>query len=166
MQIRKLIKEDAILYRELRLKALQYHPDAFGSSYEEEKGLTANDYGKRFGIPEAITLGAFEEEKLVGVVTLVIETKVKLKHRATIFAMYVAPSHRGQKIGQLLMEAVINEARKFEEIEQIYLTVVTTNQSAKKLYTAMGFEVFGLEKRALKLEECYLDEEHMVLFLN
>jgi hypothetical protein len=30
----------------------------------------------------------------------------------------------------------------------------------------MGFEPFGVEPRALKLNDRYLDEEYMMLFLN
>lgn len=36
MEIRKLTPEDAALYRTIRLEALRSHPEAFGSSYEEE----------------------------------------------------------------------------------------------------------------------------------
>ena len=36
MIIRELVPEDAAAFRELRLLGLQLHPEAFGSSYEEE----------------------------------------------------------------------------------------------------------------------------------
>ncbi|WP_317935242.1 GNAT family N-acetyltransferase [Sporosarcina aquimarina] len=47
----------------------------------------------------------------------------------------------------------------------MYITVVTTNSTAKKLYTSLGFEKFGTEKRALKVDGDYFDEDLMVLFL-
>ncbi len=37
MEIRQLTAEDAVLYKALRLEALQNHPEAFGSDYEAEK---------------------------------------------------------------------------------------------------------------------------------
>ncbi len=37
MEIRLLNPEDAVLYKALRLEALQNHPEAFGSDYEAEK---------------------------------------------------------------------------------------------------------------------------------
>jgi len=33
------------------------------------------------------------------------------------------------------------------------------------LYASLGFEVFGTEKRALKVGQRYVDEDYMVLFL-
>ncbi|QNF29937.1 GNAT family N-acetyltransferase [Metabacillus elymi] len=165
MDIRLLKPLDAENYRNIRLEALQNNPESFGSSYEEEKEIPLETYKSRFQSDESFTFGAFENEKLVGVVTLVKENKLKLKHKANIFAMYVSPKKRGIGIGKCLMVEVINKAKDLKGIEQIYLSVVTTNESAKKLYSFLGFEVFGSEKRALKFENTYLDEEHMVLFL-
>jgi len=63
------------------------------------------------------------------------------------------------------MVEIINKAKELEGIEQLNLTVVTTNTSAKRLYASLGFEVFGTEKRALKVGQRYVDEDYMVLFL-
>ena len=79
--------------------------------------------------------------------------------------MYVSPEKRGSGIGKALVVEAINKANDLEGVEQVYLTVVTTNQPAKKLYSSMGFKVFGTEKRALKLDDTYFDEDHMVLFI-
>lgn len=59
----------------------------------------------------------------------------------------------------------LQKANNLEGIEQIYLTVVTKNEIAKRLYSSMGFEVFGTEKKALKCDHAYFDEDQMVLFL-
>ena len=37
-----------------------------------------------------------------------------------------------------------------EGIEQIYLSVVTTNEPARNLYASLGFDVFGTEKKGIK----------------
>ncbi|MGE7761402.1 N-acetyltransferase family protein [Peribacillus sp. NPDC097895] len=165
MNIRILKPQDAENYRKLRLEALQNNPESFGSSFEEERKNPLETYKSRFQSDESFTLGAFENEKLIGVVTLVKENKLKLKHKATIFAVYVSPEKRSNGIGMSLMAEAIKQAKNSEGIEQIYLSVVTSNEAAKKLYSYLGFEVFGKEKRALKLDQTYYDEEHMVLFL-
>lgn len=79
--------------------------------------------------------------------------------------MYVAPRNRGAGFGRILVEEAIEWARKWEGIEQVHLTVVTTNESAKEIYSLLGFETYGTEKRALKLGDTYFDEDLMVLFL-
>jgi RimJ/RimL family protein N-acetyltransferase len=150
----------------MRLEALQKNPEAFASSYEEEKYHSVEKYIKRFQSPQdSFTFGAFEDSILVGVITLIRGQKLKLSHRANIVAMYIKPEKRGTGLGKALIAKAIEKAYRLEGIEQIYLSVVTTNISAKKLYTSCGFEVFGKEKRALKIDNTYYDEEHMVLFL-
>ncbi|WP_318614536.1 GNAT family N-acetyltransferase [Sporosarcina sp. YIM B06819] len=165
MKIRRLNPLDAIAYQAIRLKALQNNPEAFGSSYEEEKDQPVEKYILRFQSSDSITLGAFVDDELVGVVTIFRESLVKLQHRATIIAMYVAPDQRELGLGKSLMAEVIQVANDWAGVEQVYLTVVMTNEPAKKLYASLGFEVFGTEKKALKVGDTYFDEEHMVLFL-
>lgn len=165
MNIRLLTPNDSDAYRKMRLVALQKHPSAFASSYKEEKDRSAAFYGERFQSEESFTFGAFEEEKLTGSVTLLRETKLKLKHRALIVAMYVSDESRRKGVGKALISAALEKAKGIEGIEQIYLAVESTNEPAKRLYSSFGFEVFGKDKKAMKIEDIYYDEEHMVLFL-
>jgi len=94
------------------------------------------------------------------------EKYLKFRHRANIVGMYVDLDNRGAGVGKALLIEAINKAKTIEGMEQLNLSVVTTNENAVKLYTSLGFEIFGTEKRALKLaESTYLDEHHMVLSL-
>ncbi|PLT30007.1 GNAT family N-acetyltransferase [Peribacillus deserti] len=165
MKLIQLGAQHAEPYRHIRLEALQKNPEAFGSSYEEEKDRTVEDFKHRIQAENVYTIGAFKEETLVGIVTLVREPKRKMNHRASIFAMYVTEEHRCKGTGRKLMEEAINIAKSHSGIEQIYLSVVTSNSAAKRLYASLGFEIYGQEKHALKIGHTYFDEEHMVLFL-
>lgn len=165
MNIRLLNPNDAEEYLKHRLVALKNHPAAFASSYEEEKDRPADVYGDRFQSEDSFTFGAFEDGALIGSVTLFKESKLKLKHRANIFAMYVSPEKRKMGVGKQLMSAAIERARMINEIEKIYLTVEATNDGAKKLYQSFGFEIYGRDKNALKIGDEYFDEEHMVMYI-
>ncbi|WML49964.1 GNAT family N-acetyltransferase [Neobacillus sp. PS3-34] len=165
MKIITLDPGHAEAYLELRLEGLKNNPEAFGSSYEEEKHYSADLYRSRLESDSTFIFGAFEGDQLIGVVTLLKEQKLKMKHKAGIFAMYVSPEKRGRGIGKRLMEEAIKKARELEGTEQLYLGVVTSNESAKNLYSSLGFQAFGIDKRALKIDNLYFDEEHMVLFL-
>lgn len=165
MNSRCLTAANAEAYRNLRLEGLQNNPEAFGSSFEEEKGYSIEQFADRFESQGSYTLGVFDHEELVGVATLVQENKLKLKHKASIFAVYVSPKKRGLGIGKRLMVDAINKAKELKGVEQLTLTVVSTNTSAKSLYSSLGFELFGTEKRALKIGQEYFDEDYMVLFL-
>ena len=58
---------------------------------------------------------------------------------------------------------MIEHARQHVEILQ--LTVVSTNERARRLYGDMGFAQYGIEERGLKCGNQYFDEVLMVMFL-
>ena len=62
-----------------------------------------------------------------------------------IHSIYVEPSHRGEGIGQRLLEAVLEWGRGKGCVEA-ELSVLARNP-ANKLYENAGFEVFELEMR-------------------
>lgn len=165
MDIRFLTGIDSTHYKSLRLEALQNNPEAYSSSYEEEINIPLHQTQNRLNAEHSYTIGAFIDKKLVGTATLVVETKKKIQHRATIVSVYVHPKHRNVGLGKRLLSELIKKAKSLPRIEQIYLTVTASNLPAKKLYHSIGFEMYGIEKRALKIEETYYDDELMVLFI-
>jgi RimJ/RimL family protein N-acetyltransferase len=168
MEIRLLEPSDAESYWVLRLEALKQNPEAFSSSYEEaiQRQNPIEQVAKNLSSEGNYTFGAFESGKLIGVVTLLRERSIKLQHRANIFAMYVTPKKQGIGAGKALLTKAIDQAKIIEVIKKINLTVVSSNVKAKSLYTSLGFEVFGIEEKAIMVNNVYYDEEHMVLFLN
>ena len=153
-------------YWDLRLRGLREHPEAFGMSYEESRDQTLEQVLARFLRPESFILGAAIERRLVGTVACAREHGQKLRHRATITGMYVAPEARGRGVGGALLDEAVARARGgWPGLEQIHLTVVTENAGAGRLYRRRGFAVYGVEPRALKIGDRYVDEELMVLDL-
>ncbi|MEI2368339.1 GNAT family N-acetyltransferase [Niallia circulans] len=165
MEIRQLRPDDAEAYFALRLEALQINPEAFGSSNEEEKDYPLSRTQSRLSDPSSYVYGAFVEKDLVGVVTLMRETKIKMSHRANIYAVYVTPKRRGKGVAKQLLKATIEKSRDLQGIEQVYLAVVAENTAAKKVYRAFGFETYGIDRKAIKINGKYYDEELMVLYL-
>jgi ribosomal protein S18 acetylase RimI-like enzyme len=165
MEIRILEPKDAEMYKVIRLEALQKHPEAYSSSYEEELGSSVEKYRSRLNDEHSFTFGAVEESQLVGVVTLVVEKKKKINHRANIVAVYVDHSKRRSGIARSLMLEAIKKAQEIESVEQIYLTVTSSNEPAKNLYQSLRFKTYGLDKRALKIGSTYFDDELMMLVL-
>ena len=167
MEFRQLVAEDASAYWELRLEALQNSPEAFGTSHEEaiQRDNPIERVKDNFKVKGNYTFGAFEQHTLIGVVTLLQESALKMRHRANIFAMYISPTARGKGIGKALMEMAIEQAKESQEIEKINLSVVSSHKAAKNLYLQLGFIVFGTEEKALKVEDTYYEEQHMSLIL-
>lgn len=167
MTIRPLTENDAELYKKIRLTALLISPDPFGSSYEEEVNIPLEEYVARLKEDERrFVLGAFDNDKIVGIVGLNAERRRKLSHKANIWGMFVMPEYRGRGIAKALMREAIFRAGAIDDTEQINLCVVSNNSEALNLYRMLGFEIYGHERRALKTPEGkYLDEDHLVLFL-
>ena len=115
---------------------------------------------------ERVTLGALLEGELVGAVTLARNPALKQRHKASIYAVYVAPAARGQQVGERLLAALMSWARAVPGLLQVHLGVSVTQTAARRLYAAQGFTVYGLERRALRVNGQDVDEEHMVCFLD
>jgi ribosomal protein S18 acetylase RimI-like enzyme len=169
VEICELTEADAEAYWALRLRALREEPESFGSSFEESRERPLAAVVERLREMRAVgdfNLGVFEGERLVGIVAFVRATGLKNRHNADIFQMYVAPEARGKGYGRALLEALIARARALGGVEKLALAVVTTNTTARALYTALGFTTYGVRPAALRLPDSrYLDEDYMILTL-
>lgn len=95
MHIRRLTPADAPAFQALRLFALEDAPSAFGSSYEEESRFSASTIEGRLALrPDRGPFGAFEGDKLVGLVALGRESMTKLSHKVMLWGLYVRPEFR------------------------------------------------------------------------
>lgn len=165
MNLRTLTPDDAEQFRTLRLNALQNAPYAFASSYEEEIDNPVDNFRNRLKDPLNTIFGAFDDTRLVGMVGFRREDKLKLRHRAWIWGVYVEPNYRGSGLTRQLMTMAIDHARQFPELVYIYLSVNAANQPARKIYQSLGFEIYGYEKKALFVNGEFQDEEWMALNL-
>ena len=167
--IRPLTEDDAREFQDLRLRGLGDHPEAFGSTYEEENAYSMEFVAGRLRRTAQsnndVTLGAHIEGKLIGVVGFIRRTGDLEKHRGHIWGMYVVSEAQGKGIGRALLSDAIEFARSLDGLEQIDLEVESRNEAAKSLYRSLGFESYGIDPRARLLDGQYIDEERMVLFL-
>ena len=169
MEVRRLTEADAEAFWNIRLRALRDNPESFGASYEEilERGIAGVTQGLRKSdtAPDDATFGAFEGSTLVGIANFQREEGIKRHHKGVIWGMYVPQELRGKGVGKALLEAAIAYARTLPGLEQINVSVVITSKEAHRLFQALGFETYGLERHALKLNNKYFDQELMTLWL-
>lgn len=163
MQIKKLTGADAPEYQKLIVLGVETHPESFRISpadvRQSEPSFAAEDEND-------FTLGAFDDSQtLVGVVSFDRERREKMRHKGLIYRMYVADARAGSGIGRKLLRAAIERAAQIAGLEQINLTVVATNERARRLYESERFISFSHETRAIKIGANYYDEQNMVLKL-
>jgi RimJ/RimL family protein N-acetyltransferase len=164
MTLRQLNPSDAPAYRALMLEAYALHPDAFTSSPEERAALPLSWWEARLAkAPDAAdrVFGAFHDGQLTGVAGLSFEQREKVRHKATLFGMYVPAGHRGRGLGRRLVHAVLAGARARPGVRLVQLTVTEGNASAQALYESCGFTAFGVEPFAVAVDGGFVSKVHM-----
>lgn len=159
--IRLLNGADAQAYRAIRLEALRTAPDAFASSFEEESARPIETFQQRLdGKQGGFTFGAIAgSREIVGTAGGVREDRLKTRHKLLLVGVYVQPAWRGKRLGEHLIDRVLQHARELGDIRLVQLKVAIDNRPACALYERMGFSVFGIERKAILLDGRYVDEE-------
>ena len=165
MHIRLLNETDADIYRALRLHGLRESPRAFTSSVEEFSQRTLDSIAQQLRGYDNFMLGAFEAERLVGMVGFYRESTLKLRHKGYIVSLYVLPDFRGRGIARALMVEVLARVRRLPDLDHVMLGVMETQTTARHLYESLGFISYGREPRAIKVGDEYVTEEWMLLQL-
>jgi RimJ/RimL family protein N-acetyltransferase len=161
LTIRPLRPDEPGLYRDIRLEALRLHPEAFGSSFEDEAAHPLAFFEQR--LTANTIFGGFVDQALMGIAGFMPQAGAKRIHKAHLWGMYVRRPARGSGLARRLIDAVLDHATHHAEL--IQLSVVSENLGAQRLYTAAGFTPYGVEARSLKVDGRYLDEVLMVKLL-
>lgn len=149
MNIRPLQKNDGEAWRNIRLRMLRDHPEAFGEHAEQFAERTDEEIAQR--LTDGNLLGAFLENQLVGTAGWYLQQGAKRRHIGVIWGMYVAPEARSRGIGGALLDAVIESIRA-AGCAVAQLGVAEPNVVARDLYESAGFKVWGREEEALRVE--------------
>ena len=160
--VKPLRGEDAEIFRAMRLRSLQEHPEAYGASYEEESTRTVDEFAEMLNGSSAF-FGAFLDGIMVGMVNVARHPRVKTSHRAHINGMYVVPEARGKQGGKALLDAALAYCCASDGVEHVVLAVTATNLAARSLYRKAGFMTWGMDPNYLKIDGVYYDIEWMVL---
>ncbi len=111
-------------------------------------------------------IGARDDGELIGVVGLSIPRRMKTRHKAWLFGMYVRAGMRHMGTGVRLVEAAVRLAEEQDGVRLLQLTVTEGNVEAEGLYHRFGFRRFGLEPLALADGDELLSKVHMWLPLH
>lgn len=164
--LRDLTVADAEPFMRLRLKGLLEEPDAFTSSYEESKDTPIEVIAERLKSDhDSFVLGVFDGEDLVGLTGIHrYKEGKKVAHKGVLWGVYLLPEYRGKGLAKTMLLSAIEKARKLPGLELLHLGVNPDNPPVVKLYESVGFQKWGFEKHALKIDGRYVDEDQMVLF--
>ncbi len=158
--------KDKDAYCQIVRDSITDNATAFYSS-PEDRIIDSNLISKVINSLDAgnFRIGAFKEDKLIGIICFKRDHRLKLQHKGEIFGFFVYPEFRSQGTGQLLLEETILRTRQLEGLEKINLSVMEPGKSAFSLYKKFGFVVNGRESQSMKVEGQYVQEIFMELRL-
>lgn len=188
MEIRALSSADTESFRAIRRESLENAPRSFAESLAEHDALSPQAFAKRLAPSFAndnFIIGAFRAiagpsrssvalpskndapgpaTELAGVAGFARNPRLKLRHKALIWGVYLRPAFRGTGVAREILVEVIRRAKTLEGLEQINLNVAT-GTAARRLYESLGFEVYGHERNSLRVDGEFVDEDLMTLHL-
>ena len=99
-----------------------------------------------------ITLLAFLNDKIAGIVNITADQRKRVRHIGDLFIV-IGKIYWNNGLGSLLLEEVIEWAQASGILRRLQLTVQTRNQAAVHLYQKHGFVIEGIQERGAYIEE-------------
>ena len=99
-----------------------------------------------------ITLLAFLNDKIAGIVNITADQRKRVRHIGDLFIV-IGKKYWNNGLGNLLLEEVVEWAQASGILRRLQLTVQTRNQAAVHLYQKYGFAIEGRQERGAYIEE-------------
>ncbi len=119
--------------------------------------MLADNYIYLVAVVDGVIAGSVSVRRL-------IENRTRMMHVGEVGLM-LRKNFRADGIGSKLLESVINEAKKMNNMRLLRLWVFESNFHAKKLYRKYGFEICGRVPDMVLYKNEYIAEELMYLSL-
>ena len=165
--IREANTADAVIFRELRLGALQDSPIAFTADYQKNVNHPMKYWEDLLSprIDESTIFLAEQDGRLIGMTGIMRSNSPKTRHAAWVWGVYVTPQWRGLHIGEEIIRSCLGWAKE-HDIVLAKLGVAAVNAPAIRCYERCGFKTYGTEPRAVLYEDKYYDEYLMSIDLD
>ena len=99
-----------------------------------------------------ITLLAFLNGKIAGIVNITADQRKRVRHIGDLFIV-IGKKYWNNGLGSLLLEEVVEWAQASGILRRLQLTVQTRNLAAVHLYQKHGFAIEGRQERGAYIEE-------------
>ena len=141
--IEPITRLNVLLFKEVRLRALEDSPRAFHSTYAKESQFADSEWIQRVELRNGQTGAGFlamDADTACGIAGSFLDQNDPT--RANLISMWTAPTHRNRGIGRLLVNEVLNWARG-RNARALQLMVTSNNEQAIRFYQRLGFTQTG-----------------------
>jgi len=141
--IKPITPRNTSIFKEVRLRALQDTPHAFGSTYACESQFDDAEWNRRverWNGERGVGFLAMDGATACGIAGSLLDEKEAT--RAQLVSMWTAPTHRQRGVGRLLVSEVLGWARG-RNVHTLLLMVTGNNEPAINFYERLGFARTG-----------------------
>ncbi|MDX1377999.1 MAG: N-acetyltransferase [Anaerolineales bacterium] len=167
MKIFRLTPNDFEQFYALRLESLEKCPEEFATDAEAWKNASRETINNLLFASEerqdAPIFGAWKDDALIGMIGANRNLRPTVRHKSTLWGLYVTSAYRRQGVGGALLEEVVKVMKGEPELRLIRAVVTVTSRDAISLLEKKGFQVYGQEPEAKRLEDTYYDQVYMWL---
>lgn len=107
---------------------------------------------KQASLNNQITLLAFLNDKIAGIVNITADQRKRVRHIGDLFIV-IGKRYWNNGLGSFLLEEAIEWAQTSGILRRLQLTVQIRNQAAVHLYQKYGFVIEGRQERGAYIEE-------------
>lgn len=150
--VRRLGVSDVDAYVALRREMLTDAPWAFVSSPGEDRGSDPDKVRASMSEADFATFGAYAGGALVGAACVRREERMKRRHVAWVTGVYVTPTARGRGLSRAIVGSCVEHARGWAGVAVLQLSVSERSGAARRVYESLGFEAWGIEPDAIRLD--------------
>ena len=165
MEIRRLIPADYDGYYAVRLAGLEECPAAFATDAAAWKTAPRDAIERLLKLSQErkdmAIMGAWIDDQVVGTIAMKRDLRPSVMHKTSLLGFYVYPSYRRQGIGQALLTEFIALAQDIPDLLQIRTIANLSCTEALSLFKKVGFERFGLEPKAKKVDNTFYDQIYL-----
>jgi len=167
MKISRLTPNDYDHFYALRLESLEACPEEFATDAEAWKNASRETIDNLLVASEerqdAPILGAWEDDTLIGMIGANRNLRPTVRHKSTLWGMYVKSASRRRGVGNALLEEVVRVLKDEPELRLIRAVVTVTSRDAISILEKKGFKVYGQDPEAKRLDDTYFDQVYMWL---
>ncbi len=141
--IESIALQNLSFFKDVRLRALQEAPYAFGSTYARESAFTDSEWAARLDRWNGVRGAGFiavDDGIPCGIAGTLLDENDPT--RADLVSMWTAPSHRQSGVGRQLVNHVIDWTRG-RNVSTLLLMVTSNNAAAIRFYEKLGFARTG-----------------------
>jgi ribosomal protein S18 acetylase RimI-like enzyme len=141
--LKRITPGNVLVFKTIRLRALQCDPTAFGSTYAKESQLSDEEWVERslrWSSDGFMAYLAFDGENSCGLVACYADEHDP--QRAHVISMWVDPDYRRAGIGSVLIDGLKAWAST-RHLRELVLMVTHVNTGAIGFYESLGFRKTG-----------------------